>query len=393
MQDKSHDIETRVIHAGEPRPGISGAVSLPIFQSSTFEYSGEESYHDLRYIRLNNTPNHQALAAKLASLENAEAALVTASGMAAITSTLLTVLASGDHLLAQKGLYGGTHDFITQDLPKLGITHSLLDTDDPSSWESAITPATRAVYVETITNPLMEVADLAAIADFASRHQLVSIIDNTFASPVNFRPLERGFDYSLHSATKYLNGHTDIVAGAVLGGAERVRAVTHKVNHLGGSLDPHACFLLHRGLKTLVLRVRQQNQSALEIARMLTLHPAVSRVNYPGLPDSPWHRNAARLLDGCGGMLSFELNGGVEAAKRFMDRLQIPVIAPSLGGVETLATRPATTSHSGMPREERMALGIGDGLIRVSVGIEATRDLIEDFRQALAHVGAETAAG
>ncbi len=383
MSKDSHQIETKVIHAGEPRPGIEGAVSLPIFQSSTFEYSGGESYHDLRYIRLNNTPNHEALAAKLAALENARSALVTSSGMAAITSTLLTVLSSGDHLLIQKGLYGGTHDFITQDLPKLGITHSLLDMENPSSWESCLTATTRAIYVETITNPLIEVADLPAVVEFAARHDLVSIIDNTFASPVNFRPLDWGFDYSLHSATKYLNGHTDIVAGAVLGSAQRVRAVTHKVNHLGGSLDPHACFLLHRGLKTLVLRVRHQNQSALEIARFLEEHSAVAKVNYAGLTSSPSYQSAQRLLDGYGGMLSFELAGGVAAAVRFMERVQIPVVAPSLGGVETLVTRPATTSHLGMPPAERLALGITDGLVRVSVGIEATPDLIADFRQAL----------
>ncbi len=389
MSNEAADIETRVIHAGEPRPGIGGAVSLPIFQSSTFEYSGEGdvSYHDLRYIRLNNTPNHQALAAKLASIENAEAAVVTGSGMAAITTTLLTVLSAGDHLLIQKGLYGGTHDFITQDLPRLGVRHSFLDLDDPSSWDGALTTATRAVYVETITNPLIEVADLGAIAEFARRHQLVSIIDNTFASPVNFRPAEWGFDYSLHSATKYLNGHTDIVAGAVIGSADRVRAVTHKLNHLGGSLDPHACFLLHRGLKTLVLRMRHQNRSALEIARFLEGRPEVARVNYAGLEGSPSHQRAARLLDGYGGMLSFELEGGVEAAKEFIRGVRIPVVAPSLGGVETLVTRPATTSHLGMPREERLAMGIKDGLVRVSVGIESTRDLVRDFQRALEGVG------
>ena len=376
-------LETKLIHAGEPEPLINGAVSMPIFQSSTYQYTGETSYDDLRYIRLNNTPNHVALHQKLATLENAEAALVTASGMAVISTTLLTILSSGDHFLAQECLYGGTHDFITRDLVALGISFDFVDCDDPDSWKAQLRPNTKAIYVETMTNPLLQVADLKAVAEFARAHSLLSLIDNTFASPVNFRPPEWGFDLSLHSCTKYLNGHSDIVAGAVIGRADLIEKITHKLNHLGGSLDPHACFLLHRGLKTLAVRVKYQNESALKIARFLEKHPAVQNVNYPGLENHPGHQRARDLFDGFSGMLSFELKGGVQAAERFMQNTTLPIIAPSLGGVEMLITRPATTSHSGMSPEDRQALGISNSLIRVSVGIEATADIIEDFDQAL----------
>jgi cystathionine beta-lyase/cystathionine gamma-synthase len=384
MTKDGQRIETQLIHAGEPRPMICGAVSLPIFQSSTFEYAGQGDYHDLKYIRLNNTPNHMALGAKLAAVEGAEAGLVTASGMAAISAVLLTLLKSGDHFLAQDCLYGGTHDFITQDLPSFGIEVDFIDADNPDTWAACLRPTTRLVYVETITNPLMQVADLEAVAAFAREHRLVSVVDNTFASPFNFRPPEHGFDLSLHSGTKYLNGHTDIVAGAVVGAASLVAEITRTLNHLGGALDPHACFLLHRGLKTLAVRMRWQNDSALSIARFLAGHPTVRRVNYPGLEAHPAFSRAARLFAGAGGMISFEVEGGVAAAERFMERCRLPVSAPSLGGPESLITRPATTSHAGMAPEERRKLGIADELIRLSVGLEAPEDLIADFDQALA---------
>ncbi len=379
-------IDTKLIHAGEPEPRIGGAVAMPIFQSATFAYRGEQNYHDLRYIRLSNTPNHDVLHRKLAALENADAALVAGSGMAAISTTLLALLGAGDRLLAQGCLYGGTHDLLTADLPALQIGTDFIDANDPASWREQLTERTRAIYVETISNPLMSVADLGAVVDFAAAHGLVSIIDNTFASPVNFRPAEAGFDLSVHSCTKYLNGHSDIVAGAIIGRAQLVEKVAHKLNHLGGVLDPHACFLLHRGMKTLAVRVRYQNESALKIARFLEGHPSVRQVNYPGLESSPDHLRACELLDGFGGMLSFELEGGVVAADSFIDRVTLPISAPSLGGVESLITRPATTSHSGMTSEERSRAGIGEGLIRLSVGLEATEDLIEDFTRVLATV-------
>ena len=376
-------LETKLIHAGEPDPRIAGAVSLPIFQSSTYEYSGESEDDNLRYIRLNNTPNHEALHGKLAALENGEEALVTSSGMSAIATTLLSLLSSGDHLLAQKGLYGGTHGFMSRDFSAFGISVDFLDGLRPDSWSDKLQPTTKAVFVESLTNPLLEVGDLPEVVKFAQAHQLVSMIDSTFTTPVNFLPLELGFDLSLHSGTKYLNGHSDIVAGAIIGRGELVGRIKKRLAHLGGSLDPHACFLLHRGIKTLALRVRHQNESALELARCLESHPEVETVYYPGLEAHPQHQRARELFDGFGGMLSFELKGDLQKAQQFMHKTTLPIIAPSLGGVETLLARPVNTSHAGLTPEELQELGISDRLIRVSVGIEACQDLIEDFSQAL----------
>ncbi|MBW1646686.1 MAG: aminotransferase class I/II-fold pyridoxal phosphate-dependent enzyme [Deltaproteobacteria bacterium] len=385
LTDYLYDLDTLLVHAGEPRPPMGGAVILPVFQSATFAYPDPcTTDAALRYIRLNNTPNHEVLHAKLAALEKAEAALVTASGMAAIAAVLLTVLGTGDRMMVQEGLYGGTHGLVHQDLKRLGIEADVVCNDDPADWRRRLRPTTRAFYVETITNPTMRVADLEAVAAFSREHGLVSIIDNTFASPVNFRPVEHGFDLSLHSATKYLNGHSDIVAGAVMGRADLVDRVRQRLDHLGAALDPHACFLLHRGLKTLGVRVRQQNRGAEAVARFLAAHPAVTRVNYPGLESHPDHHRARRLFEGYGGMLSFEIDGGVAAAEAFLSRLRLPVVAPSLGGVESLVTRPAATSHAGMSPAARRAMGVSESLVRLSVGIEAPRDLIADLDQALA---------
>ena len=303
--------------------------------------------------------------------------------MAAISTTLLTVLAPGDHLLAQRCLYGGTHELLTREFPRLGIGVDFIDAARPDDWEAQLRPNTRAIYVEAMTNPLLQVADLPAVVRFARAHRLTSMIDNTFASPVNYCPIEAGFDLSLHSATKYLNGHSDIVAGAVAGSAATIERIRHKANHLGGALDAHAAFLLKRGLKTLALRVRYQNDSTLRIAQFLAAHPAVLRVNYPGLETHPQHARARSLFQGFGGVLSFELEGGVARAEACAARLRIPILAPSLGGVHSLITRPATTSHASLSADERRSLGIGDALLRLSVGIESTEDLLQDLRQAL----------
>jgi cystathionine beta-lyase/cystathionine gamma-synthase len=376
-------IETNLIHAGEPEPRIGGAVEMPVFQSAMYEYAGGEGYHDLGYIRLNNTPNHQALHAKLAVLEGAEAGLVTASGMAAISTTLFTVLSAGDHLLAQSSLYGGTHDLISHDFAKFGLAFDFIDADDAASWRAKLRPNTKAIYVEAMTNPVLDVADLKGVTRFAREHGLVSIIDNTFATPMNFRPIDLGFDLSLHSATKYLNGHADIVGGAIAGRAEMIERIRHKLNHLGGSMDPHAVFLLNRGMKTLALRVRHQNQSSLRIAQFLESHPAISRVNYAGLESHPRHARARELFTGFGGVLSFELRGSAERADRFMRATTIPIVAPSLGGSQSLLIRPAVTSHAGMAPEDRLRAGITDGLVRMSVGLEDTDEVIEDLDRAL----------
>lgn len=383
MANDYERLETKLIHAGEPEERIEGAIVPPIFQSSTFEFDGQGSYDDIRYVRLNNTPNHIVLHDKLAAIESADAALVTASGMAAISGALLAVLKQGDHLLVQDTLYGGTHGLVFGVLPQWGISVDAFDPRDPGSWSGLLRDRTRVIYAETLTNPLIEVGELDAVAAFAREHELISMIDNTFASPVNFRPAEHGFHLSLHSCTKYLNGHTDLAAGAVIGEELLVEEVRHRVNLLGGMLDPHACFLLHRGMKTLALRVREQNASALRIAEFLDSHDEVLEVNYPGLPDHRDHARARRLLDGFGGMLSFEVDGGVERADSVIRSLRIPVSAPSLGGVESLVTRPATTSHAGMSPEERERTGVSDALIRLSVGIESPDDLIEDLAQAL----------
>jgi cystathionine beta-lyase/cystathionine gamma-synthase len=303
--------------------------------------------------------------------------------MAAISATLFALLSAGDHVLAQNCLYGGTHDLLTQEFPQYGLAVDFIDADRPESWRAQLKSTTRIIYVEAMSNPLLEVPDLNAIVAFARAHRLLAIIDNTFASPVNYRPIPAGFDLALHSATKYLNGHADLVAGAVAGRAQLIERIRHKLNLLGGALDPHAAFLLKRGLKTLALRVRYQNDSALAVARFLAGHAAVKQVNYPGLATHPQHARARALFAGCGGVLSFELHGPAARADEFAARVRIPAVAPSLGGVHTLLTRPARTSHAGLSAAMRQHLGIGEGLLRLSVGIEATEDLLEDFAQAL----------
>jgi cystathionine beta-lyase/cystathionine gamma-synthase len=381
MPEKRQRLETRLIHAGERIPRTGGAAVTPIFQSSVFEQPQGVGYDEILYPRLSTLPNHTVLAARLASLEEGEAALVTASGMAAVSASLLSVLGGGGHLLVQQQLYGGTHSFVVEDLPRLGIGYDFVDAQDPGSWPALLRPTTRAIYVEAMTNPLLQVADHTAVVAFAREHRLVSLIDNTFATPVNFRPIEHGFDVVLHSATKYLNGHSDLAAGAVIASRERIRSVHHLLNHLGGSLDPHACFLLERGLKTLAVRVRAQGANAQRLAEFLAGRPEVRQVNYPGLEQHPQHARARRLFQGFSGMLSFELESGT-AAVDWIARTRLPIHAPSLGGMETLVTRPAATSHIGLPPEERERVGIRDGLVRVSVGLEAVEDVIDDFEQA-----------
>jgi cystathionine beta-lyase/cystathionine gamma-synthase len=384
MHADSQSMDTLAVHGGEPRPGPEGSVVYPIYQGTVYSAEPGTGYHDLSYIRLNSTPSQRYLHDKLAALEGAEAAVATASGMAAVTTTLLGVLRAGDHLLAGDCLYGGSHDFLTHHAEDLGWRYSFVDVHRPETWSAARTPQTRAFLVETITNPLMRVGLLREIADFGRREDLLTVIDNTFATPVNFRPLRAGFDLCLHSATKYLAGHSDLVAGAVMGSAELIGRVRRTLNYLGGSLDPHAGFLLARGIKTLALRVRAQNDNAMALAGFLAGHPEVAAVNYPGLASHPDHGHAAELLSGFGGMLSLRLRGGEAAAHALLDAVRLPYVAPSLGGVETLITRPAATSHAGMTLEDRERLGITADLIRVSCGIEATQDLIADFDQALA---------
>ena len=383
MRGNGESMDTVAVHGGEPRPGPDGSVVFPIYQGTVYETEPGAGYHDLKYIRLSSTPSQQYLHAKLAALEGAEAAVATSSGMAAVTSILLSLMRAGDHLIASECLYGGTHDFLTGHAADLGWTCSFVDAGRPETWEAACTDRTRVFLVETITNPLMRVGLLDRAAAFGRRAGIVTVIDNTFASPVNFRPLQAGFDLVFHSATKYLGGHSDLVAGAVMGGTDLVERVRRTVNHFGGSLDPHAGFLLARGIKTLSLRVRAQNANALALARFLEDHPAVAAVNYPGLASHPDHAHAAELLSGFGGMLSLRLHGGERAAQALADAVTLAYSAVSLGGVETLVTRPAATSHAGMSPQDRDSLGITADLIRVSSGIEGIQDLVGDFARAL----------
>lgn len=376
-------LNTLLIHAGELEPRLSGAVSMPIHQSVNYESVNDAAYDRITYIRLNNTPNHEVLHAKLSALEGTEAALVTASGMAAISAALLGVLNQGDHVLASNCLYGGTHSLITEDLPAWGITHDFVDATRPDTWEALVKSNTRVFYVESLSNPLQGVPELEEIITFCRQHGLLAIIDSTLTSPVNFRPHELGFDLIVHSATKYLNGHSDIAAGVVLGDKPHIKMIRHRLNHLGGCLDPNSCFLLHRGLKTLALRVQRQNETALQLATWLQAQAAVETVFYAGLPEHPGHERAKRWFRGFGGVLSFELPGSLTATQGFVNRLRLPLIAPSLGGVESLVTRPAATSHVGMTAEQRAAAGIRDGLVRFSVGLEDFEDLRQDFEQAL----------
>ena len=378
-------LDTNAIHAGAPEPNIEGAVVSPIFQSANYLMADEEEYDAVRYIRLSNSPNHNLLQARLAVLEAGEEALVAGSGMAAITAAILANVSQGEHLLAQRTLYGGTQSFLSRDARRFGIETDVIDTADPQgpeTWQKLLRPSTRLIYLESISNPLMEVGDLEAVVEFAKKNDLVTIIDNTFATPVNFRPLEIGIDLVVHSATKYLNGHSDIVAGAVMGSAAQISAVRSLQSHLGGSLDPHACFLFERGLKTLGLRVRRQGSTALRLAEFLAGHASVKKVQYPGLESDPGHRFAKRMFSSFGGVLSFYLETA-PAADRFLEALKIPLHAASLGSVESLVVRPSRSTHLGQTPEERQSLGITDELVRLSVGIEDPEELEADLAQAL----------
>lgn len=382
MNDKA-GFETRLVHAGEKDAHTAGSVVYPIFMSSVFDIE-VTGYDGLRYPRYSNLPNQEALARKLADLEDAEAGVVTGSGMAAISTALLSVLGSGDHLLVAGVPYGGTHSLVTDRFAALGIEATLVDGQDPEAWERELRDTTRAIYTETLFNPLVRMPDLEGVVRFARQHDLVSLIDNTFASPLLFRPLTHGFDIVLHSATKYLNGHSDLVAGVVLGSEGRLAQVHKVLKQLGGTLDGQACHLLLRGVKTLGLRLRRQCETALGLAHRLEAHPAVKKVTYPGLASHPDHERAAGLLaGGFGGMLSFEIRGGWERAESFLGSVRLATHAASLGGLETLVVSPARSSHASLSPEQRQALGIGDGLIRVSTGIEDLDDLVADFEQAL----------
>lgn len=382
MTTRRDGLRTRVVHAGETR--ADGSVAGPLFRSSTYELGDPESFDDIRYIRLNNTPTQRSVETKLAALEAADAALVTPSGTAAVWLALAHAAGPGGHVLAPLRVYGGTRKILDLLAEREGLRVGYIDLERPETWDQARTPDTRAFFVESIANPWMSVAPLDEVTRFCRERGLVGLVDHTLATPVLSRPLELGFDLIVHSASKHLNGHSDVVAGVVAGSAKRVRAIRVLANRLGVCPDPEACALLARGLKTLPLRVRAQCQSAATLAQWLEGHDGVERVWYAGLPNDPSHERARRLLDGFGTLLSFRPRGGAERAKALIRALRLPLEAPSLGGVETLVTRPATTTHAGLPEELRASMGIDEAMIRVSVGVEDIEDLLADFEHALA---------
>ena len=391
-------LATRLVHAHASPHAHHGAVASPIYQSATFLSNPEQhdaSYQDIVYARLGNTPNHVTLHRRIADVEGAQQAFSFSSGMAAISTTLMALLDPGDHLLASDELYGATHQLLSQHMPRCNVEVTRFDPRQSAAELAALVrPNTRAIYLEAMSNPLLKLPDFDAILTVARQHDLLSIVDNTFCSPINFRPIEHGFSLGLHSATKYLNGHSDVIAGCVFGEASLVERIVHRTHLQGACLDPHAAVLLERGMKTLALRVTQQNANALALARELEAHAArhdspVRRVYYPGLESSSCHATASRYFDGYGGVLSFELEagddetGGTARALKLVNNLALAHYAPSLGGVESLVTLPVLTSHSTMSAQEREALGISSGLVRLSLGIEDTNDLRRDLLRAL----------
>jgi cystathionine beta-lyase/cystathionine gamma-synthase len=337
---------------------------------------------EVRYTRYGTNPNHLALAEKMRALEGAEASLVLGSGNAASALTLLTLAAAGDHVVAARQLYGGTLRLLTRELPRLGIETTFVDR--PEQWVEALRPNTRLLWLELPVNPTLRVPDIRPIAALAAEHGIPLVVDATFATPVNFQPLRFGAAIALHSATKYLGGHCDITAGMVSGAAAPIEAIRQTLISFGPVLDPHAAWLLERGLKTLPVRMARHNENGMSVAAWLERHPAVVRVHYPGLPSHPDHALACELLQGFGGMVSIVVRGGDEAALRVVNRLRLLCVAPSLGGVESLVSMPRYTSHAALGAAERHALGIEDGFVRISLGIEDAADIIADLEQALA---------
>lgn len=375
----SSGLSTRCVHAGTLIDSCAGGVNSAIYTSTAFAYPGPANENI--YQRYFNTPNQQAVAAKVAALEGGEAGLVFSSGMAAISTLLSTFLKPGDHAVFMSGLYGGTHALIHDFLVRQQVKVSWADT--PESFALKLTPQTRLLYIESPSNPLLRCVDIAAIAQLARSHNILSVIDNTFATPINQQPLALGMDMVVHSATKYLNGHSDLNAGVVVASHGLIQQLRRCAINLGGMLDAEVCARLERGLKTLAIRVERHNQNALALARHLISLPTVARVDYPGLDSSPDHEVASRQMSGYGGMLAVELTPAVSVSQA-LAKLKIAKPALSLGGVETLVCVPAQTSHCSLSPEERQEIGISDHLIRISVGIENIEDLIADFSSAFA---------
>jgi cystathionine gamma-synthase len=387
---KKHNFrqETEAVRSGTSLRKKDGPVSAPIYQTSTFEVTDNEEQlrvtpTDHFYTRYGN-PTHTVVEQTIAELEGTDAALLFSSGMSAITTSILALVKTGEHIVAQRDIYGGVTKFLSQWLPKLGVETTFVDTNDFEQHERAIRPNTKLIHIESPTNPNVRVVDLEKVVALARKRNLITTIDSTFATPINCRPAEWGIDLVLHSGTKYLGGHADLICGVATGRRDLIDQIHSLRTTLGCVMDPHAAFLLRRGLKTLAVRVERQNRSALEIAEFLSRHPKVSRVHYPMLKDHPDHAIAAKQLTAGGGVLSFEVEGTGADACRVSEALSLFTLAPSLGGVESLVSIPVLTSHAMIDPELRRKMGVTEQMIRLSVGIENVDDLIADLEKGLA---------
>lgn len=368
---------TQCVHSGAHHDSEFKGSVTPIYPSSGYDYEGLAT----QYPRYFNTPNQKVVAQKLAALENAEVGLIFGSGMAAILTSIFAMLKSGDHAIFQNDLYGGTYHGIASELPRYDIAFTVVDGSNPENFEKAIRKETKLIYIETPSNPTLKITDIKAVAEIAKRNNLITIIDNTFASPINQNPIDLGIDIVTHSGTKYIGGHSDLSCGAALASAKLIEQIWNSAIHFGGMLDPHVCYLVERSLKTMALRVNQQNANAMKIAELLSNHPNVEKVYYPGLKNHPGHQIAkAQMPGGFGGMLSFELKSD---ADKFLSNTTLIKRAISLGGVESTMCSPMKTSHAKMTAEERATIGVKDNLIRFSVGIEDVKDLIADIERAM----------
>ncbi len=381
MKDINKDKATLCVHAGAESKNPAYGVNTPVYTSSAFGYLDTP---ETPYPRYFNTPNQQVIVNKLCALEKGEAGLLFGSGMAAISTVMLSLLKAGDHVVLQNDLYGGTYHFIEYELEKFGIQYTFVSQADTANFEAALRPNTKLVYIETPSNPLLKVTDIKAVAQWAISKNIVSVIDNTFASPINQNPISLGIDVVIHSGTKYLGGHSDLSFGVVITTAALKENIYRSAINLGGNVNAATCGLIERSLKTLALRVQKQNENAQAVASFLQQHAQVRAVYYPGLESHAGHALASQQMSGFGGMLSFEpMLSGLEETEAFMRKLRLITPAVSLGGVETLICSPARTSHSKMTAEARRTAGVKDELLRVSIGIESAEDLIEDLAQAL----------
>jgi cystathionine gamma-synthase len=394
---RQHGSSTRAVHSGTRRRKAFNALNTPIVQTATYTFADTQELVDFmerktwgdgddreEYGRYGN-PTVAAVESRLAALDSGEDAVLYASGMSAVTSLLLTILPTGSHIVMTDDCYRRTRQFCQTFLLRLGIETSVVPMGDYEALEAAIIPKrTRFIISESPTNPYLRIADLGRIAALGKKYRALTLIDSTFATPVNARPLEWGIDFVLHSATKYLSGHNDLMAGVIIGRADRMKALRDSRGVLGGVVDPQNAYLLDRGIRTLGVRVEQQNRTAQAVAEFLEAHPRIERVWYPGLASHPDHVIAVNQMSGFGGVVSFEVAGDLKTTSRFIDRLKLPYIAPSLGGVESLIEQPAIMSYYEKTAEERLALGIKDNLVRFSIGVEDTQDVIDDLSQALA---------